>query len=110
MTTTTTTNSQRGRHSKVQQRRRESTKETEGWARREGLGGPTERKRETRRERRKHEREGPGGGKTRGRQLRRESGRGGESTNEETNALRSKEHACGSGRRECCKEERRRDD
>lgn len=39
---------------------------------------------------------GTRGGKTRGRRLRRESGRGGESTNEETNALRSKEHACGS--------------
>lgn len=59
MTTTTTTNSQRGRHFGAQQRRRESTKETEGWARREGLGGPTER--ETRRERRTRERKGPGG-------------------------------------------------
>lgn len=66
--------------------------ETEGWATR-GSGRPTERR----------EKEMPEGGTGgRGDCVARRSGRGGESTNEETNALRSKEHACG-GTRECCK-------
>lgn len=86
---TTTTNSQRGRHSGVQQAykrkrgrdERESDErvwKTDGVKRERGRGDRVAR-------------------------------RGGESTNEETNALRSKEHACGSARK-CCKEERRQDD
>lgn len=63
------------------------TRETEGWATRRGSGRPTERRK---REREREEvREGG-----RGDCVARQSGRGGESTNEETNALRSKEHAC----------------
>lgn len=62
--------------------------------------GGSERATERREEEVREERVGGRGGcRRRGR-----SGRGGESTNEETNALRSKEHACA---RECCKEEQR---
>lgn len=57
--------------------------------------------------RREEVREGETGG--RGGCVARRSGRGRESTNEETNALRSTEHAC-SSTRECCKGEQRQND
>lgn len=80
-----------------------SRRREKAWKRREG--GWRESRRPT--GERKCERERATGG--RGDCVARRSGRGRESTNEETNALRSKEHAC-SSTRECCKEEQRQND
>lgn len=93
---TTTTNSQRGRHSGVQQ----AYKRKYGRDGRVGDERIWETDRVTREKERDREKEEVREGGTRGRDVAR---RGGESTNEETNAPRSKEHACGSAR-ECCKE------